>query len=514
MLALTTVSVNSQSHLNNPLQPMSAERKNPGSKSAGSFKRGSETTANVVYRAAELIARQDNRVANGTQTVTEVIGTGLQSAGLGLSGVGQQASKVLHGNANWAADAVHRAVVGINGKAGGWRKAAGALSWFVVKGSAHAAGLAASGVDYAGRASAIAGLLTEKSAPAVGGAFGGVVRGAAETTSNAVDAAALPASKIDDMREQLKTLGLAQQASAQKRLNAIASAKGRKRKDQLLDLLVVGGITLGQAWRDPDSVPANVEEAFALAYPVMAQTMSFSDAVGRISSDGLVGLVSGVKGKLFEFELVEHLNSGGLPDGFHAELAASATQPGWDIRVLDENGQVSELMQAKATESVGYVKEALLRYPDIDVTTTTEVHAQLLALGLAENVRNSGISEAVLQAKVESATQAGGTFSASDLVPSSLGLAVIALSVFLNKNTTGREKGADFGVRSTKAGAFSVVGKVAMATTQTWWIGLVAGVGTGWLASKGHGKREQYEALRMALGVMKRRHLLLLPASA
>jgi len=61
-----------------------------------------------------------------------------------------------------------------------------------------------------------------------------------------------------------------------------------------------GGVTLGQAWRDPDSVPTNVEEAFALAYPVMAQTMSFSDVVGRTSSDGLVGLVSGVKGKLFE----------------------------------------------------------------------------------------------------------------------------------------------------------------------------------------------------------------------
>ncbi len=47
---------------------------------------------------------------------------------------------------------------------------------------------------------------------------------------------------------------------------------------------------------------------------------------------------------------MEHLNSGDLPYGFNAELAISATQPGWDIRVLDENGQVSELLQAKATE--------------------------------------------------------------------------------------------------------------------------------------------------------------------
>ena len=224
---------------------MSAERKNPGGKSAGSWRRGSEATANAVYRAADVVARQDDRVANGTQAVTGAIGTGLQGAGLGLSGVGQKASKVLHGNANRAADAARQAVVG-TGQAGGLRKAAGALTWMEVNGS--------------------------------------------------------------------------------------------------------GGITLGQAWRDRDNVPANVEEAFALAYPVMAQTMSFSEAVGRTSSDGLVGLVSEVKGKLFEVELLEHLNSGGLPDGFHAELAASATQRGWNIRVLDENGQVSELLQAKATE--------------------------------------------------------------------------------------------------------------------------------------------------------------------
>jgi hypothetical protein len=32
--------------------------------------------------------------------------------------------------------------------------------------------------------------------------------------------------------------------------------------------------------------------------------------------------------------LVDHLNNGGLPDGFHAALAHSANQAGWDIQVL------------------------------------------------------------------------------------------------------------------------------------------------------------------------------------
>ena len=238
---------------------------------------------------------------------------------------------------------------------------------------------------------------------------------------------------------------------------------------------------------------------------MLFRSESFSDAVDRMSANELLGLTSGVKGKLFELELVDHLNHGGLPDGFHAEIAQSATQPGWDIQVTDAQGHVDELLQAKATESASYVKEALERYPDIDVTTTTEVHAQLLAMGLAQNVHNSGISEAVLQAKVDAAAHAGSAFDASDLVPSSLGLAVIALSAFMNKETSLREKGAAFGSRSAKAGTASAVGKVAMVATQTWWIGLIAGVGSSWLASKGHGKREQYDALKRALEVMKSR---------
>jgi hypothetical protein len=202
---------------------------------------------------------------------------------------------------------------------------------------------------------------------------------------------------------------------------------------------------------------------------------------------------------------VDHLNNGGLPDGFHAAMAESATQPGWDIQISDANGHVSDLLQAKATESASYVQDALERYPSIDVTTTSEVHGQLVAMGLAQDVHNSGISEAVLQAKVEAATHGGAAFDASNLVPSSIGLAVIALSVFMNKDGTLREKGAAFGTRSAKAGVSSAAGKLVMVATQTWWLGLIAGVGSSWLASRGHGKREQYEALRGVLGVMRGR---------
>lgn len=462
------------------------------------LKRGAEKGANGVYQATEFVARNDGRIADGAQAVTGVVGSGMDKAGRGLAAASQQASQVLHGNANFAADRMREAITG-KGTAGPARKALGAVGWLTAKATVHAAGLVAGVAVVGGKAVAATGRMAESAAPGVGGSIGGLVRGAASMASNTVDSLVLPAGRIEEMREQLRTLGQMEMARSEQRMQAIESAQKRRRKDELLDLLVVGGVTLSQVLREPASVPENVQQAFALAYPGLAQTETFSDAVARMSSDELVGLVSGVKGKLFELELVDHLNSGGLPDGYHAEIAGSATQPGWDIRVLDENGQVSELLQAKATESAQYVQEALQRYPDIDVTTTTEVHAQLVALSLAENVHDSGISEAVLQAKVEAAAQSDAVLDASDLVPSSIGLAVIALSVFMKKDASLREKGEQFGQRSAKAGVSAGVGKAALVATQTWWIALIGGVATGWLAGMGQGKREQYEVLKAAL---------------
>lgn len=488
---------------------MSEKWSTRGRMTADAVKRGAEVTANGVHQVTNFVARNDGRVADGAQLITHILGSGLDRTGKGLSSASKQAGQSLHGNASRAANAVEGYIRG-GGEAETLRKGVGLLGWAATKMVTHAAGLTANVLTVAGEVAAGAGRITAKSAPAVGGAAGGIVRSAAEVASNAIDAAALPASSIDAMRAELRTLGQAEMQRSERLMQTLTSAQRRRRKDELLDLLVVGGITLAQALRDPSAVPADVERAFDLAYPGLTQTESFSEAVNRMSSDELLGLVSGVKGKLFELELVDHFNHGGLPDGFHASLAHSATQPGWDIQITDAHGQVSEFLQAKATESVQYVEEALKRYPDIDVTTTNEVYAQMVARSMTQDVHNSGISEAVLQAKVDAATHAGSAFDASDLVPSSIGLAVIALSVFMNKDATLREKGAAFAGRSVKAGASSAVGKLAMVATQTWWLGLIAGVGSSCLASRGHGKREQYEALRMALEVMRERQVLLL----
>lgn len=490
------------------VKTMSEKWKERGIKTAKTVKRGAEATANSIHQVTNAVTRNEGRMADGVQAATHTVGVGLNKAGRGLSEVGRQASKTLHGNANRSADVVQNLITG-TGQAGAVRKGAGLLGWAVTKLVAHAGGLTADAAFVIGKVAASTGGLAKKSAPAFGGAVGGAVRAAAEVTSNAVDAAVLPASSIEDMRAELRSLGKMEIERSGKLQRAIQSAKSSRSKEALLDLLVVGGITLAQAARNPTGVPDEVEKAFKLAYPGLAQSESFSEAVNRMSGDQLVGLASGVKGKLFEFELVDHLNHGGLPDGFHAALAQSTTQPGWDIRVLDDHGHISEVLQAKATDSVQYVKEALAHYPGIDVTTTTEVHGQLVALGLGQDIHNSGISEALLQAKVDAAMHGGSAFDASNLWPSFVGLAVIALSVFMNKEATLREKGAKFGSRSAKAGASSAVGKATMVATQTWWLGLIAGVGSRWLDNFGQGKREQYEVLKTALNVMKKKQLSL-----
>jgi len=141
-----------------------------------------------------------------------------------------------------------------------------------------------------------------------------------------------------------------------------------------VDSLAVGGDLLSDILKG-GVASADVHAAYAAAYPELAGRMSFEDVARSLHDSQLTGFVSGVKGKLFEMRYMEYLNDGNLPDGYHADLAHSATQPGWDIAVHGPDGHVASILQMKATDSVEYVRHALERYPDIDVVTTDEVYS-------------------------------------------------------------------------------------------------------------------------------------------
>jgi hypothetical protein len=75
------------------------------------------------------------------------------------------------------------------------------------------------------------------------------------------------------------------------------------------------------------------------------------------------------------------------------------TQPGWDMQIVDEHGNVAELLQMKATESVGYVQDALQRYPDIRIVATDEVADRLgdNAMVVDVNLSERELAESVSQ---------------------------------------------------------------------------------------------------------------------
>lgn len=439
-------------------------------------------TADVAFDAASFVGKHQGTIADATRKAITRTGDALAAAGSHTEKAGKQGASKLHRKAGKAEQPLQR-------------------------GSARAAAWTATGVAQLGRILRASGQLTAKAGPSVGAATGGFVLGGASITSEILDSVALSRNDIDALREELSEYGEQLQRESDTLQRRIASAAKGRRRAQMLDLLVVGGISLGFAVNHPNKVPAEVEQAFALAYPNLAANEGFVDMVNRLTSEQLPGFVSGVKGKLFEVELVEHFNNGGLPEGLHADLAGSAIQPGWDIRILDDGGQVVDVLQAKATESVHYIQQALERYPGIDVVSTSEVHAQLLALGLAEGVSNSGITEASLQAVVEQASDGAQIgFSASDLVPSALGLAVISLSLLLDRNMSWTERATELGARSARVGAAGAAAKIAMVATQTWWIGLVAGVGSHCLAAKGKAHREQYQALLESVAILRERH--------
>jgi hypothetical protein len=149
--------------------------------------------------------------------------------------------------------------------------------------------------------------------------------------------------------------------------------------------------------------------------------------------DRLKGLVNGVKGKLFELDYAEWLNHGHLPDGLSAELAHHANNPGWDIAIHDAHGHIDSLLQLKATESLGYVREALATHANIDVVVPHELYEKLIdhpdmvhhVLDGHESIGhiNGHVADAVGHAEV-----AGATAHFPFLGP----VFVIAIAAFLN----------------------------------------------------------------------------------
>lgn len=185
-----------------------------------------------------------------------------------------------------------------------------------------------------------------------------------------------------------------------------------ERRQDLADAAVLG-LAL-DSWLendhiDIDSLSPEVTEAFHLAFPHVSL-----ESLNERSHEEILGFVNAWKGKLFEVEVQDQLNAGvqvgdwQLEAGQHAELADSATQPGWDLSIINDDGSVAEVIQLKATDSASYVNHALDRYPDINVIATSDIAAH------ADNLDSVSVADTSVHDVTGDVTDAINNDSASD----------------------------------------------------------------------------------------------------
>lgn len=218
-------------------------------------------------------------------------------------------------------------------------------------------------------------------------------------------------------------------------------------QDELLDTAVLAGYSVADILHGrvaETDIDPEVIRAFHLQYP---HAGGFVEFIRDHSGDdaALAGIVSGVKGKLFELEYVDWLNEGHLPSGAMAELATSPTQEGWDVVIKDSRGQIINHLQLKATESMAYIKEAFAVHPEIDIVSTHEIFDHLDGSGLGDHVTVSDFSDGQLTEHVHDQIQA------ADMTPE-FDLPLLAFGIIAVQSYMGYRKGRLTAVDAVRGG--------------------------------------------------------------
>jgi hypothetical protein len=92
------------------------------------------------------------------------------------------------------------------------------------------------------------------------------------------------------------------------------------------------------------------------------------------------GAVNLFQGHLGEERALAAINSGAVPvpEGRYATLAESSNQPGYDLRLLSENGADDLVAQVKMTDSADLIREHFVRYPEINIVYANSEAAQAM----------------------------------------------------------------------------------------------------------------------------------------
>ena len=212
------------------------------------------------------------------------------------------------------------------------------------------------------------------------------------------------------------------------------------------DYYVISGLTIPgmikKGFVDPD-----VALAYQYQFPEKANSMTFTDAwLDLDTSEEKLGFVSAVKGKLFEIKYLNEHISKTLEPGYTAKLAESPTQKAFDIEIYNPYGQIDQQLQLKASQSASYVKEALNKYPEIDVVTLEDLEGQMLLTDFPDRIVTSSISDESLLSAIGDAT--GSNLNYLPI----LGFVYLIFSSYTKKEASKFEKTVTIGRRASDYG--------------------------------------------------------------
>jgi len=213
------------------------------------------------------------------------------------------------------------------------------------------------------------------------------------------------------------------------------------RGDAIVDATVLAANIGIEVFHDNTVVDPKLLKAIQMTNPELDHTRLFS-----LSDEQLSGVVNSAKGKYFELIVEDKLNHGErvgdivLPEGYSAKLAESMTQPAWDLQIVDSHGDVSDYLQLKATDSLGYIKDTLERYPDIKILATDEVANQLHGgnyMVFDSDISNDSLTEHVHDVVHDEAEGASEKFfdAFNPLIPLAVIAATEGMMVLLGKKS-------------------------------------------------------------------------------
>ncbi len=223
----------------------------------------------------------------------------------------------------------------------------------------------------------------------------------------------------------------------------------------------------------------------------------------HLSSRGIGGLTSSVKGTVLELSTVHDMNHGAIPmapGATYAELAHSLNQPGWDIAERRYDGHIVTHVQVKATDHWQVIAHHLSRYPEYpDVATTHEGAQAMLDHGVdSHHVIDTGVSAHALTDHVASnLDHLTMAHSLHEVVPEVAIVAILAIAAFKLRNGESREKVKAWVVEQTKiAGVANLAGFAVQLMTGTVALRPLTAIGTRFTFARGAVARETGETLR------------------